>query len=184
VLAQNVEAYTGMPTLFFTWALRSDKSVHYEFLDNSVRLGDQPRTVAFGWNGEMNILDVKGILDIARYGKIDVDAGAPEKVYRDRETMAAASNTQFLTQCLRMIPIVNFAERDTGRIYARFEAGRLARVDRQTLDHVLEDEETRAGMLAVAPDVMSSSGAGPIAVLDASRFHTLGQWGGRAPAIA
>lgn len=185
VLAQNVEAFTGMPKLFFTWALRSDKLVHFEFLDNSVRLGEQPRTVAFGWNGEMNILDVKGILDIDRYRKIDVDARAPEKVYRDRETMAAANNTQFLAQCVRTIPIVNFALRDTGRIYARFESGRLARIDRQMLEHALEDEETRAGILAIAPDAISSSaGAGPIQVLQANGFRTLGQWGGRASAIA
>jgi hypothetical protein len=185
LLAQNVEAYTGVPTLFFTWAMRSDKSVHYEFLDNSVPLGEQPRTVAFGWNGEMNILDVKGILDIERYGKIDVDANAPEKVYRDDETMAPANNTRFLAQCVHTIPIVNFADRDTGRIYARFEAGRLARTARPMLERALEDAETRAGILAIAPDAMSSSGgAGPIGVLQADRFHTLGQWGGRASAIA
>ena len=185
LLAQNVEAYKGMPTLFFTWALRSDKLVHYEFLDNSVPLGEQPRTVAFGWNGEMNILDVKGIIDIERYRKIDVDAHAPEKVYRGRETMAAADNTQFLVQCVRTIPIVNFAARDTGRIYARFESGRLARVDRQMLEDMLQDEETRAGILAVAPDAMSGSGGtGPLDVLQANRFHTLGQWGGRVSAIA
>jgi hypothetical protein len=184
LLAQNVEAYAGIPALFFTWASCSDKLVHYEFLDNSVPLGDQPRTVAFGWNGEMNILDVKGILDIERYRKIDVDADAPEKVYRDRETMAAAANTQFLAQCVRTIPVVNFAARDTGRIYARFESGRLARTDRQMLERALEDEEARAGILAIAPDAMSSDGGTcPIQVLQADRFHTLGQWGGRASAI-
>ena len=183
LLAQNVEAYTGMPTLFFTWALRPNKLVHYEFLDNSVRLGDQPLTVAFGWNGEMNILDVKGILDIERYCKINVGADAPEKVYRDREAMAAANNTQFLARCIHEIPVVNFAARDTGRIYARFESGRLARADRHMLEHVLQDDETRAGILAVAPDAMSSNGdAGTMEVLQANRFHTLGRWGGYASA--
>lgn len=183
LLAQNVEAYTGMPTLFFTWALRSDKLVHYEFLDNSVAFGRRPRTVAFGWNGEMNILDVKGILDIERYHKIDVDADAPDKVYRAGETMAAANNTRFLVRCVRTMPIVNFAARDTGRIYARFESGRLALIDRQLLGHMLQDEETRAGILAVAPDAMSGEGdARRIDVLQANRFHTLGQWGGSEPA--
>jgi hypothetical protein len=58
LLAHNVEAFTGMPELFFTWALAVGKRVHYEFLDNSVPEGQPPRTVAFGWNGEMTILDV------------------------------------------------------------------------------------------------------------------------------
>jgi hypothetical protein len=184
VLAQNVEAYTGIPTLFFTWARRSDKLVHYEFLDNSVRLGEQPRTVAFGWNGEMNILDAKGILDIERYRKINVDASAPENVYRDRESMLAANNTHFLAQCVHTIPIVNFAERATGRIYARFEGGRLARVDREMLEHMMQDEETHAGILAVAPDALSGKGStGRIDVLQANRFHTLGRWGASGSAI-
>ena len=39
LLDHNVGAFTGMSRLFFTWALRSDKTVHFEFLDNSVSKG-------------------------------------------------------------------------------------------------------------------------------------------------
>ena len=39
LLYHNIEAYSGMPGLFFYWALRGRKSVHYEFLDNSVPRG-------------------------------------------------------------------------------------------------------------------------------------------------
>jgi hypothetical protein len=49
-LAHAVEAYSGIPPLFFTWVQRSDKQVQFEFLDNSVPQGETPRTVAFGWN--------------------------------------------------------------------------------------------------------------------------------------
>ena len=69
LLAHNIEAFTGMPELFFTWALSKSKRVHYEFLDNSVAQGRPPRTVAFGWNGEMTILDIKSMLDIDGSGK-------------------------------------------------------------------------------------------------------------------
>jgi hypothetical protein len=58
LLAHNVEAYTGIPGLFFTWALRADKRLFFEFLDNSVAEGQRPRTIAFGSNGQMNILDL------------------------------------------------------------------------------------------------------------------------------
>ena len=78
-----------MPRLFFTWALRADKTVHYEFLDNSVPEGQRPRTVAFGWNGEMNILDVKCLLDVERYRKIDVQGKSPAEVYPDARTPRA-----------------------------------------------------------------------------------------------
>ena len=34
-LAHSVEAYSGMPQLFFTWIQRSDKRVHFEFLETA-----------------------------------------------------------------------------------------------------------------------------------------------------
>ena len=74
LLAHNVEAYAGMPELFFTWALIAGKKVHYEFLDNSVAAGRPPRTVAFGWNGEMTILDIESMIDIERFRKINIQA--------------------------------------------------------------------------------------------------------------
>jgi hypothetical protein len=185
LLAHNIEAYTGMPELFFTWAMHPDKFVYYEFLDNSVPTGERPRTVAFGWQNEMMILDVKCMLDVERYRKIDVNANAPEKVYRDRETVLAANNTQFLTQCVHRIPTVNFADHDTGRIYLRFEYGRLAWTNPQMLEQVFKDEGNRVGILAIAPDAMiSRSGAGCMRVLQPSLFHTLGQWGGEASSKA
>ncbi|MEA3024206.1 MAG: hypothetical protein QOK01_3058, partial [Alphaproteobacteria bacterium] len=122
LLAHNVEAYTGMPELFFTWALDPRRRVHYEFLDNSVAAGDRPRTVAFGWNGEMTILDVKGMLDVDRFRKIDIHAQRPEELYVGRE-LAPERNVEFLQRCARLIPIINFADRATGRLYARLEHG-------------------------------------------------------------
>ena len=38
-LAHAVEAYTGIPNVFFTWVRRSDKRIQFEFLDNTVPLG-------------------------------------------------------------------------------------------------------------------------------------------------
>ncbi len=64
LLAHNIDAFAGMPELFFTWALAKGKRVHYEFLDNSVPEGQPPRTVAFGRNGKMTVLDVKSMLDV------------------------------------------------------------------------------------------------------------------------
>jgi hypothetical protein len=177
-LAHNVEAYAGMPDLFFTWALRSGMSVHYEFLDNSVPPGERPRTVAFGRGGELNVLDVKCLLDVDRYRKINVDARGPEAVYPGGAAMAPENNTHFLAECARRLPAVNFADRDTGRIYARTESGRIAWIDAERLAPATADPETRAGILAVAPEAL-----GPAAparsgeTLRAADFHTLGRWG-------
>ena len=177
-LAHNVEAYAGMPDLFFTWALRSGMSVHYEFLDNSVRPGERPRTVAFGRGGELNVLDVKCLLDVDRYRKIDVEASGPEKVYPDRQAMAPENNAQFLRECVERLAAVNFADRDTGRIFARTESGRLAWTDPEALARAIADPETCAGLLAVAADALDCAGPKhPAEVLQAERFHTLGRWG-------
>jgi hypothetical protein len=187
LLAHNVEAYTGMPRLFFTWALRPNKAVHYEFLDNSVAYGERPRTVAFGWNGEMNVLDVKSMLDIDRYRKIDIGATQPSEVYADPKAMAAENNTTFLVECARLLSRVNFADRDTGRIYARIEGGRLAWSDPEALASALDARDTRAGLLAVAPEVLmhASPASEPAQAspqyLQADRFQTLGRWGDDRP---
>jgi hypothetical protein len=175
LLAHNVEAYTGMPELFFIWALRGDKTVHYEFLDNSVSAGERPRTAAFGLNGELNVLDVKCLLDIERYGKIDVHATNPQQVYRDGEALAAAKNTRFLVQCARRLPALNFADRDTGRVYARIESGALAWTDTEILNGALQNPETRAGLLAVAPNAMDTRLHRSGEPRTVERRHTLGR---------
>jgi hypothetical protein len=180
LLAHNVEAYTGMPELFFTWALQPEKAVHCEFLDNSVPYGDRPRTVAFGWNGELNVLDVKSLLDIDRYRKIRIDASGHEDVYPRGHAMAAPSNSAFLADCARRVPVVNFADRDTGRVYVRLEGGKLAWTDAEALGAAVRDSETRAGLLAIVPDALSGrAGAAKHAnaVLRRERYPTLGRWG-------
>jgi hypothetical protein len=181
LLAHNVEAYTGMPELFFTWALRTGKDVHYEFLDNSVALGELPRTAAFGANGELHVLDVKCMLDIDRYRKININARGPGEVYPDARAMAPADNTRFLLQCARRLPALNFVDRATRRLYARLESGRLAWTDREHLALAMENDETRAGILAVAPGAPAFQPSGRIdpqalqAALEAARAHTIGQ---------
>ncbi len=123
LLDHNIEAYTGMPRLFFTWALRQDKQVHYEFLDNSVAAGERPRTVAFGWNDAMTILDIGRLLDVERFRKINTAATCPADVHPDPAALAAERNTGFLLQCARMIRRIDLADHRSGRIYARIEEG-------------------------------------------------------------
>ena len=123
LLAHAVEAYSGMPQLFFTWVQRADKRVHFEFLDNSVSFGQRPRTAAFGWNDTLNVLDVKCLLDIDRYRRVKIDATSPEALYRDRSQLAPEQNVEFLRQCVERFSETNFADASTGRIYARVARG-------------------------------------------------------------
>jgi hypothetical protein len=178
LLAHNVEAYAGMPRLFFTWVAKTDKLVHFEFLDNSVPEGQRPRTVAFGWNREMNVLDVKCLLDIERSQNIDIAAQGPDSVYPDAQTMAPERNTGFLEECARRMAVINFVDRDTGLVYARMESGRMRWADPVALATAMQDEETRAGLLALAPQSIEGGkiARGALQRLDSQRSHTLGQW--------
>ncbi|HLH89389.1 MAG TPA: hypothetical protein VKX28_13130 [Xanthobacteraceae bacterium] len=159
LLAHNVEAYTGMPELFFTWALDARRRVHYEFLDNSVAEG-RPLTIAFGWNTEMTIVDIKRMLDIDRFRKINIRAQDPDAVYAGLD-LAPERNTDFLQRCARLIPAINFADRATARIYARLERGRWIWCDEQQLARVLIDADARAGLMALRVKERGASAAPP-----------------------
>jgi len=182
-LAHAVDAYTGIPDVFFTWVRRSDKQIQFEFLDNTVRLGERPRTVAFGDNDAFNVLNVKGILDIQRYGRVNVDAAAPEFLYADRGLLDPEHNTRFLRRCMDGFREVNFADQATGRIYLRIESGTPVWMDGTPMRSAISDPDTLSGIRAVAPSAL----AGGVPEAGAPRYlrgqagdraaPTLGQWG-------
>ncbi len=180
LLAHNVEAYTGIPELFFTWARDTRRRVHYEFLDNSVAEGSRPRTVAFGWNGEMTILDLKRMLDIDRFRKINIHAQTPDGVYADRD-LAAERNVEFLQRCARLVPIINFADRETGRSYARLENGRWVWRDERRIADLLDDPDIRAALTAIAAKASVAEDGSVTPASDgrdpaSDKLHTLGAW--------
>ncbi len=177
LLDHNIEAYTGMPELFFTWALIPGKRVHYEFLDNGVVEGRLPRTAAFGWNGEMNILDIKSMLDIDRFRKINIHAQAPDEVYAGNN-LAPECNVEFLKRCARLIPVINFADYETGQVYARLQHGQWAWRDKQRFAQALNDPDAKAGLLAIAPDDDGSAASTTAerTDLELEKAHTLGAW--------
>src|SRR6266403_4881154 len=149
-LAHSVEAYAGMPDVFFTWARRRDKRLQFEFLDNTVRLGDRPRTIAFGDSSTFNVLDLGGVLNIERYGRINVDAQDPESIYPSGQVLAPEKSCGFLGRCLKEFRHVNFADQGTGRIYLHLDGGRVVWVDREPLHAACSDADVMAGIKTVA----------------------------------
>jgi hypothetical protein len=181
-LAHGVEAYSGMPALFFTWVQRSDKRVRFEFLDNTVNLGERPRTVAFGWNDTINVLDVKCLLDVERYRRVDINARAPDALFRDVALLSPAMNMSFLRECVERFRNVNFADQATGSVFLRLEDGKPAWIDPPALVRALEDAHTRAGLEAVAGGAVRAALAGAAtAARDAppplEHVQTVGAWG-------
>jgi hypothetical protein len=179
LLAHNVEAYSGIPGLFFTWARRADKQVHFEFLDNSVAEGEKPRTVAFGFNGRMNILDLECLLDVDRYQHINIEARTPDAIYADASSRRAGRHSHFLKQCLRNISIIDFAHYGTGRIYARIVGGKLVAWNPDIYRLAVRDDDVRAVFEAIAmpPKGGPLGGLGDDDRLDPRHHLTLGEWG-------
>jgi len=182
-LAHSVEAYSGIPDVFFTWVRRSDKRIQFEFLDNTVRLGERPRTVAFGDNATLNVLDVKTTLDIDRYARIDVDAEAAEYLYPDPALLSAEKNLDFLRRCVNNFHSVNFAEQASGQVYLRIERGQPVQKERAAFEKAIQSPDTLAAIRAVAPAALSGNvpEAPRVAYLNAKDGPglppTLGQWG-------
>lgn len=173
LLAHNVEAYEGIPGLFFTWVLRSDKRVHFEFLDNSVAEGEKPATVAFGLNGAINILDVACMLDIDRYRTINIEARTPDAVYPAKP----APPGEFLKHCVQRLPVINFADRKTGQIYARIENRKFTWWDQTIFAQAVPDPAARSAFERITqpPSVTIASGAQPVQ-LTPRNGPTVGQW--------
>lgn len=155
LLDHNIEAFKGIPDLFFTWALHKEKKVYYEFLDNSVDYGDKPRTIAFGINSELFVLDIKCMLDIVRYTKINIEASNPDEVYPERDEFSAEANTDFLVQCAKKLSQVSFVDCQSGLIYAVMESGVVKWVDKQLIRQMLKDDEVRFGFQAIAAGVVN-----------------------------
>ena len=182
-LAHSVEAYAGMPSVFFTWIQRSDKHIHFEFLDNSVRFGDRPRTVAFGTNDTIHVLDVSRLLDIERFGRVNIEALAPESLYRDRTGLEPRYNLGFLKQCVARFPDVIFADQASGQIYLHIVSGRPTLVDRELLGRMLQSPDIRVSVEAIAPGALNGS----VATYETPHYlrelrspkdsPTIGEWG-------
>lgn len=185
-LAHAVEAYSGMPELFFTWVQRAEKLVRFEFLDNTVKLGERPRTVAFGSNDALYVLDVKCMLDVDRYRRIDVNAKSPGMLYPQPQMLAPEHNATFLRQCVTRFASTCFANQADGRIYLQLERGTPVGCDRELLRLALRNADARAGLLAVVPQnlldaIPAFDRSRRLQEIDESaRLHTLGEWDERS----
>jgi hypothetical protein len=181
-LAHSVEAYAGLPDLFFTWVRRADKRIQFEFLDNSVQFGELPRVVAFGTNDAFNLLDVNGMLDIERFKRVNVEARSAATLYPDPRLLAPEYNAGFLKRCIETFREVNCADQASGRIYLRTASGTPVLVDREALQAAAAHAGVHAALKSVIPRAFDASvpiAAHPLylGAVAHGPATTLGQWG-------
>jgi hypothetical protein len=182
-LAHCVDAYAGIPQLFFTWVRRADKPLHFEFLDNSVAQGQRPRTVAFGDNATLHVLDVGGLIDVDRFRHVNVDASGPETLFPDPAMLAAERNTAFVDACVREFATVEFADPASGRVYLRLVHGKPVAVDATGLDAALRDPDSHAALARWVPQAKTCPPVDDASAV-LSRASTLGAWQRATPAAS
>lgn len=179
LLYHNVEAYTGIPNLFFSWVLSTKKRVHFEFLDNDVPEGELPRTAAFGWNRTMTVLDIKSMINIDRYRKVNIDARSPDEIF-DPKDMALQDNISFIKRCAKLIPNINLADHDSGYIYARLDHGEMSWCDRSYVEQLPAESGVKDSLEAfgLLSGKKQETGESEPLDLDQEKNYTLGRWNG------
>src|SRR5205085_3588534 len=120
----------------------------------------------------------KSMLDIERFRKINIRARRPDEVYFDQE-LAPERNVDFLKRCARLIPVINFADYESGQPYARLERGKWTWRDEQRFARMLDNPDAGAGLKAIAADRYDAAAAKvpQRTNLAAEKLHTLGAWG-------
>lgn len=155
-LGHSLEAYLGMPRIFFKWLAHKKPHFKYRFLDNSIPKGTYPKTIAFGTQNVMNILNPVAFVDIERYQKINIKAKFPEEVYPADSAMALKNNISFLKQSIICIPCVNFVDEKSNRVYVRAQEGTFEIMDAQLFKRMQELEDVARIFLELAPNIIAT----------------------------
>jgi hypothetical protein len=163
-----------MPELFLNWVNKKKQKVHFEFLDNDVPLGDRPRTVAFGWNSEITILDLDCMRRLNAYKHINVDALRPDDVY----LKADEDEQDLLLSFIENIPTVTFVAPGSLEVCAQIHQGKcvfevsgfLKENALETLGHI-----TPASWVDT-PQNIGSQETAKLTLIQEERY-TIGAWG-------
>jgi hypothetical protein len=126
------------------------------------------------------VLDIKCLLDVERYRKVNIDATAATELFASPPLLAPERNTGFLKDCVNRFREINFAHQSTGRVYLHIIADQVSWVDPQALARAIEDADTRAALHAVIPAAFDPSRPAPSRPQFLARSEqrkTVGRWG-------
>jgi len=135
-------------------------------------------------NEVLNVLDVKCLLDVERFRRVNIDAKAPDALYEDRTQLEPQRNALFLKRCIQSFPQVNFAVQATGAVYLRVQSGVPVWVDRQVLRMAMADDDSRTAVTSALAQPLidgAPSADRPLFLPDImgdTPIHTLGEWSG------
>ena len=155
-LGHCIEAYAGMPKLLFKWTSNKTPSYFFEFLDNSVPKGTYPTLIARGTQGKMQVYQLRSLIDIERYQRINLSATCPEQVAAPAEQLKVANNLGFLRQCISRFGVIEFMARDSDRCFLAIRNGSFEICDAEIFRQNLADESLREVISLLAPDLLAA----------------------------
>ena len=158
-LGHCIEAYAGMPKLLFKWTSHKTPTYFFEFLDNSVPKGTYPLLIARGTQGKMQIYQLRSLIDIERYQRINVLATRPEDVAAPAEQQRVANNLGFFKQCIKRFALIEFIDRQSETCFLAIRSGSFEVCDTTLLQQNLADDSLREMLAQLAPDLLSESSA-------------------------
>jgi len=148
-LGHSVEAYEGMPRLFFKWMAYDKPDFKYHFVDNQVPKGTRPRLVAYGDQKLMTVIDPLLLVNIMRYQHINIHAQIPEQVYQDPAAQSISDNCQFLLQCIATLPQVDFIVAQDASAYVQFLSGKARIIDNDCLQQQCQQPQLQQVFIAL-----------------------------------
>ncbi|MDD5296233.1 MAG: hypothetical protein PHU46_04910 [Rhodocyclaceae bacterium] len=154
-LAHAVEAYTGMPKIFFRWLDHAHPVFRYQFLDNRVPKGNYPKTIARGDQNEITIIDPLGLINIERYQKVNIHAAVPDEVYPPTADLGVAQNAGFLKEIVRRVPRVGFVAAEGAQPYLVAERGVFRVADAAQLAEIMACPDLAAVLAEIAPGTVA-----------------------------
>ncbi len=173
LLYHNIEAFNGIPDLFFSWTQVRNKTIYFEFLDNDQPLNTPPRTIAFGLNNMMTILDPVALCHIDRYRNVNIEAKSPNDVLQTSD-----DPYRFLTACTKSLDRITFADFHNAKVYGQMASGRWVYRNDATCPNTADLREVLAAIhwheapnTPNSPDLMP-----PVIDVEAEHNHTLGLW--------
>ena len=168
-----MEAANGMRDQFLNWVNRKDQNVYFEFLDNNVPEGRQPKTIAFGKNHEINILDLDVLRKLQHYTRLNIDAKGPEDVY----SVEKYESKDLIEILVDHIPNISFVNPNSRELEAKLKNGTWVYEKTSFLEknRVRKNFKNSTNVSSDVPDVVDFKKKEK-AKLGSAKTRTLGDW--------
>ena len=102
----------------------------------------------------MQIYQLRSLIDIERFQRINVLATRPEDVAAPADQLQVANNLGFFKQCIKRFALIEFIHRQVDRSFLAIRSGSFEVYDADLLKLNLADDSLREMLVQLAPDLL------------------------------